>query len=301
MNKAQNLPPWVDISRPPPPFPQGMPPQQMQYVNPHDPNVYYDPNMDNRYIGQEPILQSMTFQRADVPAPNMPPQFSQPTEFSNHFAPPAPGNESWGGQAQPHFNHAMPQVAQHNWGNSTHQFVNQPLPNVQPSQQSRTGQEPPDFHSEIMQGGHFESPVQKNPNLPPLVTESEIKSHAKAQAIEKQVSDKAKASQASDKGKESQPKYPNSMLRNSRSSTEDDPALNQRSRQRLGSEEVFESEYDESWKTQSQNIKVQISNKKVFFTNITRLHAFRIVRHFDLGYLFCYLFTFCIYCSLVSD
>ena len=67
----RNLPPWVDVTRPPPPFPNATPPF-VNYNQPfEEPNIYYN-SQDTKFLDNQPILQSMTFHRADVPPSNSP-------------------------------------------------------------------------------------------------------------------------------------------------------------------------------------------------------------------------------------
>ena len=296
MNK-QNIPPWVDVSQPPPPFPGGMnqplqQPQQLFNHQPPEPNLYYDPQ-DPRFSGQEPILHSMTFQRADV-------AMSNPQTNTIPFTQPVPQvGESWGptnynstlfyqdpqqlNASQPHFyNPALPAAN------------NLPPPLATNTQPFYNEQQNLDFHSEIMQGGHFESPnnlppplaqpkpslppplAQAEPNIPTSLSQAKTSSNISLEKIPMEAlappnattQSPAVDTQARTEQSPVRNKYPNSRLRNSRGSSNGDVASkdadvsNKETCQRRGSEDVFESEHNDGRKMQSQNLPSQ-SNKKV--------------------------------------
>ena len=278
MNK-QNIPPWVDTSQPPPSFAGGMNQptyqhaQQLYSQQPPEPNLYYDPH-DPRFSGQEPILHSMTFQRADVNIPDA--QFGQ-TQFAQ---PSSQASDAWGSnnynpggfyQVQQLSNAPHPQV--YNQGLPP---VNNPPPLVQSIPPFYNEQQNLDFHSEIMQGGYFEAP---NNNPPPLVQAESLakKPHEKVVSAESFVPNNAanqsRAQEIQVESEESkvQSKYPNSRLRSSRGSSNGDNAVRdvevskRETYQRQESEDVFENDRDDARKTQSQTTQSQTkgSNRKV--------------------------------------
>ena len=294
INKAaQNLPNWVDVSRPPPSFPPaanqgfGQVPGPNQAFGPvHDPNQAFGqvpnnlpsfgeiPNNPNLYYNpqesfpvQEPILQSMTFQRQDPRVPDA--RINHP---GPPLAQPAGVAEPWGTSD---YNSGL--FYQQLDGNSKPQFYNQTLP--MPSQQQY--QIPPEqlnFQSQMMQGGRYEvgnPPLQAN-QIPVANSNQAPPPNGSANLNQPIPEDRhylpnvaqTLAPQNQPEPVNQAPKHPNSMLPRSHGSTGDDNVLKENGTsnqtfQRQSSEEVFENEHDDKWKTQPHNIQVRINNKKV--------------------------------------
>nr|XP_018669733.1 CBP80/20-dependent translation initiation factor isoform X2 [Ciona intestinalis] len=215
----QGLPAWVDTSRPPPPLPQ--PTHHMEPRMQQEPQLYYAQNFQD----QEEILHSMTFERSGQNPPRQ-----QPTEFQ---------------MRQPSDNNGVYNV---NRGNG--------LGNMQPAVN-----EP--HSSDLVKTG--KQTTQNKQNNEQIENMAESKKSETKSGLVRRLSDK----------------YPNSKLRSSTGSESNDTSMEksplkplgppaqtqgvnfnrrqQRNHRRAPSNEVFESEYDEGWKT--QNIQVHINNK----------------------------------------
>ncbi|CAK8681818.1 unnamed protein product [Clavelina lepadiformis] len=291
MNKPpQNLPSWVDVTQPPPPFPTSMTPPM------HFSNTAREFPHGNEVMGQEPILQSMTFQRSPNRGSDQVVPAQMPMVNNIGYVPNSVNSQSDGWVEINSQYHPNLQASSMQW--PAQPYYEQAM-NSFPIQASHV--DAPDFNAQILQGGLFEQPnalVQadlentrppplnnfsaktlNNPNAPPADERATKKTTEQKQEEVKRKTPNSnrRRERFSPKELEAQlfektmpEKYPNSKLRRSSSKSDDSDTHksskpSNKSHSRQNSEEVFENDWDDRWKT--HNIQVQISNKK---TNLKR-------------------------------